>query len=417
MITITDISFVYSGGYTNTDPNLSLGGASSIHPIPGGINNLFNNIPDTGDFSRATGMTDYRCFYAVNNNATDSFYQVAVTIVDQISGGATATIGNIQATDIQNVTITYPIQNSDFENLGSTTMFESWIDESSSTPLAVENTIVHYGTHSVKWSGHADAATNSNLLYQEFTAKPNTIYTVTYWVLGSVGSQKAIVPRLLDADKTPLGGSTFDIPFVGDGTTWQQATIVFDPTPAILTTPTLLLAFSDETLTDPTWTWYLDDVYLKDNAGYTLIYTGTNPSTSIHVADSDGITLQNALNLSGIFTGAVVNSVVGTTNIVHTINFLGPDDSRWYNTLTSNDAGITIEKVQNGGPIHRFPDVLIDRFTTPGNVTFGNTLLPLNELRAGEVFYIWSKRTIAAGTTQQDNDGFTIRINGNVFPT
>jgi hypothetical protein len=66
-----DIVSRLSGGTTNTDPNLSLGGARST--AGGGVivndttNNLFFTI---GGAEGAAGSVKYRCFYFLNTHAT-----------------------------------------------------------------------------------------------------------------------------------------------------------------------------------------------------------------------------------------------------------------------------------------------------------------------------------------------------------
>ena len=66
--TSTDISIVLSGGSSNSNPNLSLGGSPSSTPI---TNNSINNLFD--DISAAqldAGRIDYRCFYKINIYST-----------------------------------------------------------------------------------------------------------------------------------------------------------------------------------------------------------------------------------------------------------------------------------------------------------------------------------------------------------
>lgn len=101
-ISLGDIDFLYSGGNTNTDPDLSLGGIISTTEIPGGLNNLYDNVTET---ESSTGAIDYRCFYMQNSNTTDSFYNTSAELGLQTDGGATATFGIPTYTDVQQITI------------------------------------------------------------------------------------------------------------------------------------------------------------------------------------------------------------------------------------------------------------------------------------------------------------------------
>jgi hypothetical protein len=98
----SDISVVMSGGSSNADPDLCLGGDPSGTPITGYLNNLFNN--ESEDDS-ANGKTDYRCIYIFNDNSTDTFYSVKVWIFSQVEGGASIKLGVPTVSDTQVITI------------------------------------------------------------------------------------------------------------------------------------------------------------------------------------------------------------------------------------------------------------------------------------------------------------------------
>lgn len=67
-ITSTDILLKLSGGSTNTDPNLSLGGGiSTTSIVDNTLHNLFDKV--TGAESTA-GDTEYRGFYVLNNHGS-----------------------------------------------------------------------------------------------------------------------------------------------------------------------------------------------------------------------------------------------------------------------------------------------------------------------------------------------------------
>jgi hypothetical protein len=86
----TDITFVLSGGSSNANPYLSLGGDPSGYPISGTLNNLFDNVT----MEEATaGDMDYRCIYVFNDHTTDALYETRIYLENQVSGGSTIEIG------------------------------------------------------------------------------------------------------------------------------------------------------------------------------------------------------------------------------------------------------------------------------------------------------------------------------------
>jgi hypothetical protein len=78
-VVTADIEFRLSGGSGNTTPNACLGGIMSSTDINAGVtlNNLFDDISDT---EAASGVVDYRCFYILNGNATDTLTTAKVYI-------------------------------------------------------------------------------------------------------------------------------------------------------------------------------------------------------------------------------------------------------------------------------------------------------------------------------------------------
>lgn len=79
-----DILFFLSGGASNTNPNLSLGGAiSSTQITDNTLNNLFADV--TGD-QHTAGYTSYRCFYVKNNNGASTANNTVVWIQTNTTG-------------------------------------------------------------------------------------------------------------------------------------------------------------------------------------------------------------------------------------------------------------------------------------------------------------------------------------------
>jgi len=106
MIEGTDIVFVYSGGSTNNDPDLSLGGEPSAFQILGTVNNLFDNVSDA---EATSGGIDFRCFYFFNNNETSTFKEVVMFVESEIEGGASIEIGITRQDDVQRINIPQPV--------------------------------------------------------------------------------------------------------------------------------------------------------------------------------------------------------------------------------------------------------------------------------------------------------------------
>lgn len=88
-ITADQISFLLSGGTSNSNPARSIGGAASSIPVLGTLNNLFSDITSA---EATAGKTDYRCFY-IKNGSSSTLYSTSVYIDSQSSGGSKVQIG------------------------------------------------------------------------------------------------------------------------------------------------------------------------------------------------------------------------------------------------------------------------------------------------------------------------------------
>lgn len=95
-----NISYLYSGGNTNNNPNLSLGGAPSIYTVNN--NTLFDNVTSS---QALTGTIDYRCLYISNDSVTDSLYNAEIFILYDPAGGGEMEIGFEFQNDRQYVNI------------------------------------------------------------------------------------------------------------------------------------------------------------------------------------------------------------------------------------------------------------------------------------------------------------------------
>jgi hypothetical protein len=104
-INLSDIEFFLSGGSSNSNPALSLGGAPSGFVILGTLNNLFSNVTSE---QAESGRTDYRCFYVFNGSETDSLLDSEIFLESQDAGGSRAQIGVEKSTEVQRIGIVGP---------------------------------------------------------------------------------------------------------------------------------------------------------------------------------------------------------------------------------------------------------------------------------------------------------------------
>lgn len=83
-IVATDLKYYLSGGGSNSDPTLALGGAISSTQCGS------NFIDDISVSEAAAGDTEYRAFFVKNTNATDTAYAVKVWIASNTPATATS---------------------------------------------------------------------------------------------------------------------------------------------------------------------------------------------------------------------------------------------------------------------------------------------------------------------------------------
>lgn len=76
-IVASDIKYKLSGGASNADPLLSLGGAISTADAPAGI------FDDVASAEAAAGDTEYRCVYVKNTHATLTYQGAKIWIQTQ----------------------------------------------------------------------------------------------------------------------------------------------------------------------------------------------------------------------------------------------------------------------------------------------------------------------------------------------
>lgn len=97
----SDITFTFSGGVTNTDPDSSLGGDPSVQPIIG--KRLFNDVEEE---QTESGLTDYRCLYVHNESNIDTLFEASILIAYTVPGDVTVQLGFDFENERQNLTVT-----------------------------------------------------------------------------------------------------------------------------------------------------------------------------------------------------------------------------------------------------------------------------------------------------------------------
>jgi hypothetical protein len=148
----SDISFLLSGGSSNQNPNLSLGGSPSSTPVSGSLNSLFSDVDAA---SATSGTTDYRCFYILNKSSTETLYSASVHVHLQGTGGSYADIGLSTSTEVQKLEITgSPTSGTMSLRLGSTEFSATWDGSAANflSSLASSLSSVGLGDISVSYS-------------------------------------------------------------------------------------------------------------------------------------------------------------------------------------------------------------------------------------------------------------------------
>lgn len=97
----SDMSFTFSGGTTNSNPDKSLGGEPSVQPIVG--KRLFDDVQED---ETKTGVTDYRCLYVHNDNNTDTLYNAQILVAYTVPGAVSVELGFDFENERQNITVT-----------------------------------------------------------------------------------------------------------------------------------------------------------------------------------------------------------------------------------------------------------------------------------------------------------------------
>jgi len=137
--------------------------------------------------------------------------------------------------------------------------------------------------------------------------------------------------------------------------------------------------------------------------------------------------LQNSIrSISGLEEVAVIGSYIGSTAYFQ-ITFGGTARYRYYEVLQfvsssqsflDVNSSFTIQKIIDGGPKLKTAIEVSNDTTSPNNVTFAPTSISypieIGDLKPLEFYPIWIKRTVASNTSSMENDGFSLRMKGEI---
>lgn len=137
--------------------------------------------------------------------------------------------------------------------------------------------------------------------------------------------------------------------------------------------------------------------------------------------------LQNSIrSISGLEEVTVIGSYIGSTAYFQ-ITFGGTARYRYYEVLQfvsssqsflDVNSSFTIQKIIDGGPKLKTAIEVNNDTTSPNNVTFAPTSISypieIGDLKPLEFYPIWIKRTVASNTSSMENDGFSLRMKGEI---
>lgn len=148
-----------------------------------------------------------------------------------------------------------------------------------------------------------------------------------------------------------------------------------------------------------------------------------NPDISVWASN-----FQSAIRaVTGLDTVTVNASYYGTTAQFSVLFGGNVSGKRYYESLTlvslsqsflDVGSSLSVIEVFKGSPKLKVAEEISSEITMPANISFIPTSMssPINigEFKAGEFFAVWVKRVVAAGTAPMENDGFRIKIKGDI---
>lgn len=131
--------------------------------------------------------------------------------------------------------------------------------------------------------------------------------------------------------------------------------------------------------------------------------------------------IENSLNELDILSEVSVQSLSPTN---YSISFLGEDNNKNHDLLLTNSinllpsTNISFSKNSEGQPLNSIAPLLATNQTPPFNVSFFNTdeinRILIGNLLPGDGFPVWIKRTTFGSISNDQDNGFTFRLNGNL---
>jgi len=136
--------------------------------------------------------------------------------------------------------------------------------------------------------------------------------------------------------------------------------------------------------------------------------------------------IQDSLNYLNHLSDVVVvaqQSVLTNYVAVFTVTFAGKDGKRnqeLFDLVSNNLLGtgtysITFSKVVEGSPINMEAQTIPFETTTPFGVVFGTSTVQVGDLRSGDLFPVWVRRTTPEQADPLENDGVVFRLTGKAF--
>jgi hypothetical protein len=192
-----EISMTLSGGLSNRNTNLSLGGFPSFHPVSKG---LFRNIAP----GEQQGKMDYRCIYVFNQSVAYTLEATRIFIESQVPGGADVEIGAEFKTDVQRIVVTGTPSGGD--------MTLTYVSGEQS-----ESVTANYHGNTEQWRANVEGALRSITGLEDVTVQVGQTSGVTMFTVLFTGSQNYRYHELLEVEDANLVGGTASVAKIQDG--------------------------------------------------------------------------------------------------------------------------------------------------------------------------------------------------------
>lgn len=166
----TDVTFTLSGGSSNSDPDASLGGESSVIPISG--QRLFSDV--TPEESTA-GLIDYRCFYLHNENVSDSLHEASLAIIYTAPGPVVVQLGFYSSRERQVLTV-----------LNSSSITSGSLELTYTDATGDHDFTVNWNSDSSIWAAAIQAGLNAisgleDVIVTDYAASSNITFEIEFF--------------------------------------------------------------------------------------------------------------------------------------------------------------------------------------------------------------------------------------------